>query len=218
MKRFLPSTCTTTDAGHQDRAPRQHPGPRPLKSSPDQGVHAIDGDGRFPYSTRRPSTRHWRPEIRRVHGEAVERLRNGEAAQSTAPFVGGGAHGARRAVEMRLCTSSFASLRAVSEHASASSMKPGKLLTTKSKSTFSVLSTPAANGDGVPCARARPVCTPPRPTTFMSVSATVSRLRARHCKGVRTNAPKGWLFVGARATRSAPLTEAPQTRDRRWPC
>ena len=45
----------------------------------------------------------------------------------------------------------------------------------------------------------------------MSVMATVSRLRARHGKGVRTNAPNGWLFVGASATRSAPLTEAPRT-------
>mmetsp|Transcript_3098 Transcript_3098/g.8893 ORF Transcript_3098/g.8893 Transcript_3098/m.8893 type:complete len:253 (-) Transcript_3098:80-838(-) len=42
----------------------------------------------------------------------------------------------------------------------------------------------------------------------MSVMETVSRLRARHCKGVRTNAPKGWLFVGASATRSAPSIEA----------
>ena len=45
----------------------------------------------------------------------------------------------------------------------------------------------------------------------MSVSATVSRLRARHCKGVRTNAPNGWLFVGASAARTAPFAEAPRT-------
>ena len=69
---FLPSTCTTRTWRAIKTERSVDLGTASAQVEPCQGVHAIDGDGRFIYSCRAALDETLEPKVRRLHGQAVQ--------------------------------------------------------------------------------------------------------------------------------------------------